>query len=314
MKLLVAFFRLIRLVNLLFIALTQFLFQYCIVVPVTQQYQHTHVFTPFIFVLLVLASVCIAAAGYIINDYFDVNIDKVNKPGKLVIERMIHRRSAILWHIGLSLAGIIFSCVVAWKLGVWWLVFANIGCVMALWFYSTTFKKQLLTGNIIISLLTAWVVMVIGFITHYKVITNPELYPGVQASRLMRFTFLYAGFAFIISLIREVVKDIEDMQGDARYGCKTMPIVWGVNVSKVFAATWLIVLTAALLIVEAYILPFNWWWAAVYCFLFVIIPLLYIFRKLVQASVATDYHRLSTWVKLVMLTGICSMIFFKIYA
>ena len=314
MKLLVAFFRLIRSLNLLFIAITQYLFQYCIVIPVLQKYGATTVFTTLTFALLVLASVCIAAAGYIINDYFDINIDKVTKPERLVIERVIHRRSAILWHIGLSVAGIVLSAIVALKIHVWWLVFANIGCVIALWLYSTTFKKQLLTGNIIISLLTAWVVMVIGFITHYKVVLDPDGYAGVQASRLMRFTFLYAGFAFIISLIREVIKDIEDMQGDARYGCKTMPIVWGVNVSKVFIATWLIVLIAALLIVEAYVLPFRWWWAAIYCFLLVIIPLLYIFRKLVKAATPEDYHHLSTWVKLVMLTGILTMVFFKIYA
>ncbi|MFT3823734.1 MAG: geranylgeranylglycerol-phosphate geranylgeranyltransferase [Chitinophagaceae bacterium] len=314
MKLLVAFFRLIRWVNLLFIALTQLLFQYCIMLPVLNHAGAAPVFTPLTFSLLILSSVLIAAGGYIINDYFDVNIDKVNKPGKLVIERVIHRRSAILWHIGLSLTGILLSAVVAWKMKVIWLVFANTGCVLALWFYSTTFKRQLLTGNIIISLLTAWTVMVVGFITHYTVVTTTDLYNGVQASRLMRFTFLYAGFAFIISLIREVLKDIEDMQGDARYGCRTMPIVWGVNVSKVFAATWLIVLSAALLIVEAYILPFGWWWAAAYCLFFVIIPLFFIFRKLTNASTAADYHRLSTWVKLVMLTGILSMLFFKIYA
>ncbi len=136
---------------------------------------------------------------------------------------------------------------------------ANVCCVVALWFYSTTFKRKLLSGNIIISLLTAWTVMVVGFIVHYKVIKTPGLSGLVQASKIMRITFLYAGFAFIISLIREVIKDIEDMAGDAKYGCRTMPIVWGVNVSKVFTGTWIIVLVAALFIVQAYVLTFEWW-------------------------------------------------------
>jgi 4-hydroxybenzoate polyprenyltransferase len=98
MKLIVAFFRLVRSVNLLFIALTQFLFQYCIIVPqlskqgVAPQLNHVH------FLLLVVASVCIAAAGYIINDYFDLNIDRINKPGKMIVEKIIKRRWAIVWH------------------------------------------------------------------------------------------------------------------------------------------------------------------------------------------------------------------------
>lgn len=313
MKLVVAFFRLIRSLNLLFIALTQFLFQYCIVIPIFQRANAPLVLTPLLFILLVLTSVTIAAAGYIINDYFDINIDQVNKPEKLVVDKVIKRRWAILWHLGLSCTGIVLSTVIAWKTRAWWLIPANIGVVGALWFYSTTFKRKLLAGNIIISVLTAWVVLVVGFITHYRVIRLRSIYSTVEASKLMRLTFLFAGFAFIISLIREVIKDLEDMQGDARYGCRTMPIVWGVNASKVFAATWLVVLLAALVIVQAYVLPFDWWWSALYCGFLIIIPLLYILRKLYKATTSNDYHFLSNWVKLVMLTGILSMIFFKIY-
>lgn len=314
MKLLIAFFRLVRSLNLLFIAITQLLFYYCIVVPVFHKAGVPVPLPTLHFILLLLASVFIAAAGYIINDYFDRNIDQVNKPNRLVVEKIINRRWAILWHFGLSLLGIILSFYVAWTTRAWWLAPVNTCCVIALWFYSTTFKRKLLSGNIIISLLTAWVVLVVGFIVHYLVIRTPGLYVGANASKLMRLTFLYGGFAFIISLIREVIKDIEDMQGDARYGCRTMPIVWGVQSAKVFIATWLVVLIATLVIVQAYVLPFQWWWSAAYCVLLVIIPLVYIFRKLYSANVPRDFHHLSNWVKLVMFTGILSMVFFKIYS
>jgi 4-hydroxybenzoate polyprenyltransferase len=310
MKLLAAFFRLIRSMNLLFIAMTQYLFQYCIVWPMFQQAGAPPVLSHSLFALLVAASVCIAAAGYIINDYFDLNIDLVNKPDKLVVDKVIKRRWAIVWHLWLSFAGIVLSVVVAWKTAAWWVIFANTGCVAALWFYSTTFKKKLLSGNIIISLLTAWVILIIGFITHANVVSTTDLYTGIDASKIMRFTFLYAGFAFIISLIREVVKDMEDMPGDARYGCRTMPIVWGINASKVFTATWLVVLIIALFIIEAYILPFGWWWAALYVAVLIIVPLLYVFRKLFTASTAKEFHHLSSWLKFAMLTGILSMAFF----
>lgn len=314
MKLLVAFLRLIRSVNLLFIAITQLLFQYCIVWPVFRQANAPLALTTPVFITLIAASVLIAAAGYIINDYFDLNIDLVNKPDKLVVEKIIKRRWAIIWHLCLSALGLLLSLYVAWKTRAWWLIIANTGCVAALWFYSTTFKKKLLSGNVIISLLTAWVILVIGFLTHYMVIKKPELYAMVDASKIMRLTFLYAGFAFIISLVREVVKDMEDIAGDERYGCRTIPIVWGVTASKVFTATLLIVLLTAVIIILAYILPFRWWWAAAYSGVFIIIPLLYLLRKLVKATTAKNFHHISTWLKLIMLTGIVSMFFFKLYS
>src|SRR5688572_1506601 len=272
MKLIPAFLRLIRVLNLLFIAVTQALFQYSIVVPMLSRNPHSSALPLNLFIILSLSSVLIAAAGYIINDYFDLNIDRINKPGRIVVEKVIKRRWAIIWHWVLSFCGVVLGFYVGWKAGVFWLCFANLCFVVSLWFYSTTFKKKLLAGNVIISLLTAWVVMVIGFVTHYRMITDIPYYGAENASRLLRFTFLYAGFAFIICLIREVVKDIEDMPGDAKYGCRTMPIVWGVHVSKVFAGTWLAVLTAALFIVFAYVLQFKWWLTAAYCLLFVIIP------------------------------------------
>lgn len=313
MKLLVAFFRLVRSLNLVFIAFTQLLFLICIVIPVFGQAAMPLPIPVYQFVMLMIASILIAAGGYIINDYFDLNIDRVNKPGKLVVEKIIKRRWAIVWHLVLSVTGILISAFVAWKTRIWWLAPANVCCVIALWFYSTTFKRKLLSGNIIISLLTAWTVMVVGFMVHYRVIKTPGVYGLVEASKIMRITFLYAGFAFIISLIREVIKDIEDMAGDEKYGCRTMPIVWGVNVSKVFVGTWIIVLVAALVIVQAYVLTFAWWWSALYCVLFIVVPLLVILRKLYTAQLSEEFHKLSNGVKFVMLTGIVSMIFFKIY-
>ena len=313
MKLVLAFLRLIRSLNLLFIILTQCLFQYCIVLPLFEVMDAEPVLSPLYFFLLVLSSVLIAGAGYIINDYFDLNIDRINKPDKLVVEKIIHRRWAILWHWILSGLGILIGFYLGWKLGVFWLGFANAGCVLALWFYSTSFKKRLLTGNLLISLLTAWVVMVVGFITHYKLMFNPTPFQLTESSKLLRFTFLYAGFAFIISLVREVVKDIEDMEGDQKYGCRTMPILWGIRVSKVFAGTWMVVLIAAVIIVVAYVLQFGWWLSALYCLALIAAPLILYLLKLKQANTNADFHKVSNGLKLVMFTGILSMIFFLFY-
>jgi 4-hydroxybenzoate polyprenyltransferase len=144
----------------------------------------------------------------------------------------------------------------------------------------------------------------------FKPITSEML--GV-VNRIFKLAVLYGGFAFIISLIREVIKDIEDRRGDAKHGCRTMPIVWGLNVSKVFVATWLIVLISVLAIIQLYVFPFGWYWLMIYCILLIILPLLYIFRKLFRAKAVADFHQLSTLVKITMATGIISMIFFKFY-
>lgn len=313
MKLIAAFLGMIRGLNLVFIALTQVLFYYFILIPIFSEANMPPFLSQRLFFLLITASVFIAAAGYIINDYFDLNIDQVNKPHKLVVEKIIKRRWAIVWHLSLSAIGVLVSFYIGWKVNNILIGFANLLCVALLWFYSTTFKRRLLIGNIIISMLSAWVVLVLYFSEwahiFYTGISHDELF---AMTRIFRFAFLYAGFAFIISLVREVVKDIEDMPGDSKYGCRTMPILWGVHVAKVFVSTWLVVLIASLGIIQFYVLQFRWWWSALYCFVMIIIPLLYVFRKLFAARTTEDFHQLSSLIKLVMLTGILSMIFFRI--
>lgn len=309
MRLIAAFLKMIRLRNLLFIALTQLLFQFCIYYPLYEG--NIPADDNWRFILLVFASLLIAAAGYIINDYFDINIDEVNKPERMVVDKVINRRWAIAWHFILSITGILLTMLALPVRDKWYLVLGNIFCVVVLWFYSTTFKRKLLIGNIAISVLTAWTILLIFFSKVSVSDAFGAAHPGQP--KLFRFAFLYAGFAFIISLIREAVKDIEDMPGDARYGCRTMPIVWGANAAKVYIAVWMIILISMLVIVQVYVLQFQWWWAVVYCILMIIVPLLYIFLKLFKASSGQEYHKLSSWTKLVMFTGILSMIFFYFY-
>ena len=309
MRLLGAFIKMIRLPNLVFIALTQILFQFCIyrvlykgVIPAGDT---TH------FILLVLASLSIAAAGYIINDYFDINIDEVNKPGKMIVDKHIHRRWAIAWHFILSMAGIILTVLALPLWTKWYLVLANIACVALLWFYSTSFKRKLLVGNIVISLLTAWTILIIFF----SKFTLADAFGGESTwnYKLFRLALLYAGFALIISLIREAIKDLEDMQGDARYGCRTMPIVWGVNATKVYIAVWLVVLIASLVLVQVYVLQFRWWLPIVYSVVAIIVPLVIVLFRLKRTNTTPQYHSLSSMTKLVMFSGILSMVFFYFY-
>ena len=312
MNLVGAFIKMIRLPNLIFIVLTQVLFHVTVLDTILLPVGIRPAIDGWNFVLLSVASVLIAAAGYIINDYFDINIDQINKPSANVVDKIVSRRWAMAWHFVLSGLGIILSAWLAWRTGLWYILIGNFICVLLLFGYSVSLKRKLLSGNILISLLIAWVILIICF----SQINIPfRGMPGASeaSNKIIRIGILYAAFAFISSLIREAIKDIEDLQGDEKYGCRTMPIVWGVNASKVYIAVWLVVILALLVILQVYVARFEWWWAMAYSIVFIIGPFVLIFLRLYKAKDQKDYHRLSNWTKLVMLTGILSMVFFYFY-
>jgi 4-hydroxybenzoate polyprenyltransferase len=282
---------------------------YCVLQPLLAASGKRPNLNPHNFFLLIISSVCIAAAGYIINDYFDLNIDRVNKPGRLIVQKIISRRWTILWHFFLSMAGVAIGFYLDLTTRVTLLGFSNLACTCLLFIYSMSLKKKLLSGNVLISVLTAWTVLVVAW-CEARFFFNPS---DVNVHKIVRITFLYTGFAFVISLVREAIKDMEDVEGDRRFGCKTMPIVWGFNASKIYAAIWLVTITLTLMLLLIYMLQIHWWFAAGYCLLLIILPLIRIFQRLYTANTQEDFHKLSSMVKFVMFTGILSMIFFRIY-
>jgi 4-hydroxybenzoate polyprenyltransferase len=317
MKLIAAFLRLVRWPNLVMIAITQALFYFCVVQPfLAHEEAVRNTFLTIHFLLLGFSSLLIAAAGNIINDYFDLNIDEINKPGKKIIDKLIKRRWAIVMHIVFSVFAILIGFYIDAQTPVFWLGLSNTICVLLLFSYSISLKKKLLAGNVLISLLTAWVI-VVCFLCYYRsfycVNCDADIWQA-QLSRFIRISILYAGFAFVISLIREVVKDMEDMEGDKKYGCRTIPIAWGIPASKVFVAVWLVVLIGMIAVVQIYAWQLGWYWSAAYSILLIVGPLVWILRKLYQAQVPADYHNVSSVIKFAMLTGLMSMIFFKIYS
>ena len=312
MNLVGAFIKMVRLPNLFFIVLTQILFHVAVLDKILFPIGMRPVIDGWDFLLLSVASVLIAAAGYIINDYFDINIDQVNKPKGNVVDTVVSRRWAMAWHFILSGLGLLLSAVISWRTGLWYILLGNFGCVLLLFGYSVSLKRKLLIGNIVIALLSAWVILVICFSQigiPFRGI--PEV--NEESNKIIRIGILYAAFAFISTVIREAIKDIEDMQGDAKYGCRTMPIVWGVNATKVYVAVWLVVILALLVVLQVYVFRFGWWVAMAYSVVFIIAPFVFIFLRLFKAATQKDYHQLSNWTKLVMLSGLLSMIFFYFY-
>jgi 4-hydroxybenzoate polyprenyltransferase len=169
----------------------------------------------------------------------------------------------------------------------------------------------LLIGNLVISLLTAWTILILFFA--FSTPANAFNTADNLSVKFFRLAFLYAGFAFIISLVREAVKDMEDVEGDTRYGCRTLPIVAGIRTTKIYTGVWLIVLIGTLTILQLYVLQFGWWPTVLYGILFVILPLLITLNKLKKAISSKDFAQLSSYSKWIMLSGILSMAFFFFY-
>jgi 4-hydroxybenzoate polyprenyltransferase len=311
MKLLTAFFKLVRYPNLLYIGLTQFLLQYCVVAPLLRFNGEAPSLSPLSFFLLSLSTVLIAAAGYIINDYFDINIDIINKPDKMVLDKIINRRWAMAFHTIFNMAGVSIGFIVAWRIGQIYLGFTQVFCSLLLWFYSTSFKRQVLIGNVMISLLTALAVVVVGFYEK-QIYESFEAIMSPVGRKLIQIIGVYALFAFMISLVREIVKDLEDMIGDSKDGCRTIPIVWGVLPAKRLCYGLLLALQVLILLTELRIALVGWYGAIIYLLVLVQLPCLYIYIQLKKAHLPEHYHKVSSMVKVIMLTGILSMIFFKI--
>ena len=148
-----------------------------------------------------------------------------------------------------------------------------------MWFYSTTFKKNFLVGNLIIALLTAWSIAVVYF---SKLTIDYILHPDITNAANFKFaklTLLYSAFAFILTLVREALKDLEDMEGDAKFGCQTLPIQWGLKPTKVYLSVWLVVVITLLLIIQLVVLPFGWWYTTLFCVVFIVTPLLIVLIK-----------------------------------
>lgn len=230
------FFRLIRWGNLTLIAGLMYALRYLLLRPTVLLQEQDLVLTHFQFFLVVASTLVIAAAGYIINDYFDLKIDAINKPERLIVGRTIKRRVAMGAHAVLSILGVLMGGFVAYSIGLWQLVFIPIFWVFALWFYSTTFKKQLLVGNLMVAIMLALVPLTVGLfeipLLNIALKKIKDIDPNYNYNFLAYWILAYAFFAFMLTLAREITKDAQDQSGDAAYQAETVPIVWGPAVTK----------------------------------------------------------------------------------
>lgn len=306
-----AFFILIRFKNLIIIALTQYLIRYAIIEPMISLSSFELQLSHFNFFLMSLATVLIAAGGYIINDYFDTRIDRVNRPDLVVIDTYIKRRVAMGAHVVASIAGIALGFYVALQAGVYQLGFIYAISSGMLWFYSTDFKRQLLVGNLVISFLTALVPIMVPL---FEIpLLNQEygeilLEANADFTFLLRFVGAYSLFAFVSSLIREIIKDMEDVNGDISFGRTTIPIAFGIEKSKSVIIALSLILIIGLAYIQRLQLEANDFVFFSYILIAIQFPMAFLIIKLRRAKEQSEFAFISRIVKLIMLAGILSSV------
>lgn len=306
---LIAFFKLIRIENLFIIAITQICMKYLVFAPLNDYSK----FTPTLFTISLLSTILIAAAGYIINDYFDVKTDKINRPETVVIDVTIKRRWAMILHIVFNAIGLMLGFYLALKCHSIKLLAFQILSILLLWFYSTHFKKQLLIGNIVVSLLTATIPLMPMVYDYYlmgEIDPLVSLFIGDYIKTLVIIILGYSAFAFLTSFAREVIKDMEDYKGDIQTGGKTMPIVWGIITSKV-VTFFLILITIGLLLLASFKFYKEHQYIGVYYILGVVLCLALLMIQTIRAKTSKDFKMASLLLKFVMLFGIAFTLVIK---
>lgn len=259
--------------------------------------------TDFNYILLVIATVCIAAGGYVINNIMDQDTDEIVKPQNRVVGVSISETVAYNWYIGLTIVGVgigFYLSNVIYKP-----TFASIFILVAtlLYMYATSFKQIPVLGNVVVALMLSTSIIIIGLF---------DILPAIDADNRFRmkeaFDILmhYAIFAFIINLIREIVKDMEDMDGDYQSGINTLPIAIGVQKTKIIVG----VLTVLSIGILAYYVNSNLFeldYVVYYVMILIVGPLIYFGVKLLNATTRKEFHHLSLVLKIILFFGILSV-------
>jgi 4-hydroxybenzoate polyprenyltransferase len=258
------------------------------------------------YVVLVLATVCIAVGGYIINNIFDVETDSLSKPETVIVSKFISETKAYNLYIGFTVIGVALGFYLSNVINK--PSFASIFIVIAatLYFYATSLKQSLLIGNFIVALLLSFSVIIIGIFDLFP-ITNEENRPimGLLFSILLD----YAIFAFIVNFIREIVKDLQDIKGDSNQGMNTLPIVLGVKrtAKLVFALSFIPIILIVNYIISN-LFTAGLIYGTVYGLFFTLAPLIYFTIQIWLAKTTQDFHHLSTVLKWILFFGILSIV------
>ncbi|MEO8254797.1 MAG: geranylgeranylglycerol-phosphate geranylgeranyltransferase [Flavobacterium sp.] len=297
-----SFLNLIRYKNLLMLAFMQLIFRYGFL----KLQKIDLALADWQYGLLVLSTILIAAAGYVINDIFDQETDKNNKPNKVIVGKKISENQAYTIYAILNSSGVAIGFYLSNV--IMRTNFAAIFVLIAatLYIYASSLKQMLLIGNILVALLLSASVLIIGIF---------DIFPATDATNQQTMAALfsilldYAIFAFMINLLREIVKDLEDFEGDNKQQMQTLAIVFGIQkTAKLVFVLSFIPIIALLFYTNNYLVPNHLLWATIYSFLFILGPLLYFSIKIATAKSKNDFTHVSKILKWILFFGILSVL------
>lgn len=310
-----AFFKLIRFANLLLLALSISLFYWLIVVP-AHQYKLGNALLPFTtveFILFVCSVVSVAAAGNIINDYLDFELDKKYKPNRPLARAVFSLNTALYLHVDFALTGIALGFYLGYKAGNFKIGYLYIICVLLLYVYSAFLKKIPLAGNLVVAALTGFVFLLLMMFELQFLNTLHFERSAYVLDLLMWQVKFYGGFAVLTNLAREIVKDIEDKKGDEEFNINTLAVAFGETTAKIAAVAVLVLLLGLLwffmrgFIQQQAVKEFG------YLAVAVIVPILISIFWLIVAKRSEQYLYISRLLKLVMLLGVLSIPAFYLF-
>ena len=304
------YIKLVRPINLLFIIFIMILFRYAFVLPSFYKvYDFSSELSTFQFILLLLVTVFTAASGYVINDIYDSDIDLVNKPQKVIIDKTIGVDDAYNFYKILALITILLSVTLTISTKNYGLATIPILILVALNFYAQIFKKLFLIGNLIIALFSAMVILLPALYESKTNLDTPKIVIDIK-SGILTAAICYALFAFFTTFIREIVKDMQDIEGDKQYGCKTVPIILGSTKSKILISVIAIFLLLFIFSFAQFFPSLNIQYIHLYIDIILILPFIFIIALLWWGKTNNHYRLVSGALKTYMLIGVCTMFYF----
>lgn len=312
-----SYLKLIRYQNLIFIAFIQLVMWRVILVPILQTFGFETSMDSGLFLLLMTATVLIAAGGYVINDYFDVKIDAINRPDKQIVGNILSRHTAMLIHQALTGLGVICGLLFAYFAGSFTLAFIFIVIPGLLWFYSASYKRLFLIGNLVVAFISSVTILVVGIaqLSFLQKEFGNLVFETPIPSQFYGWIGGFAVFSFLCTLIREIIKDIQDEKGDREMECHTLPIKWGINKTKIFLYCLIVFTVILLFLTNNYFIHFNGNLTLRYIIFGLVIPFAALGYLIYIAKSDSDFQHASDLAKVIMLIGVLySFIFYYLQA
>ena len=288
-----------------------------VLVPILQTFGFDASMEMDMLLLLITASVFIAAGGYVLNDYFDIKIDSINRPDKQIVGNTVSRHTAMVLHQVLTGFGVVCGLLLAYFARSFTLCFIFIVIPGLLWFYSASYKRQFITGNLVVAFIATIAVLVVGIaqLAFLQKEFGSLIFETPIPTYFYGWIGGYALFSFLCTWTREIIKDMEDEKGDREMECHTMPIKWGIKKTKLFLYGLIALTVSGLFLANELFIHFKGSLTIRYIIFGLVLPNIALIYLIFKAKYPSDYHHAANLSKVIMIIGVLySFVFYYLQA